>query len=350
MISIASLMAGCGGVSQTATNPDTPPTSPTAQTASGLVGGGKSQSGISSWAMLTPDALGHDVTQKDIDQAGSGLVILDPASVESVQKPLAKGLSKLRGTGVKRFVATLDISRIGESSPLWKADWTPAKSGTLPAAAPTWLVAANAPNASTFDVRYWDPGWSKAISGECQALLSAGFDGVALTGTDAYRQAQSDRPSAAEDMAVLVEALSTAARARKSDAVVLVANAPLLAERLTDKERPAYFGALDGFVATDVFYGGPKPVNNDLNPNPDLIAALDMADRAGKSVLDWERVSGSDQISAFQARARSRGYLPYAPLSNAADADASSSSPSPKQTGGAADAPASGVLTPAAHS
>lgn len=347
-MSLASLTAGCGGVSQTATNPDTPPASTTAQTAPGLVGG-KTQSGISSWAMLTPDALGRDVTQKDIDRTASGLVILDPASVEAVEKPVEKGLSKLRGTGGKRFVATLDISRIGESSPLWTADWTPTKSGTLPAAAPTWLVAANAPNASTFDVRYWDPGWSKAISGECQALLGAGFDGVALTGADAYRQAQSDRPSAAEDMAALVEAVSAATHAKKGDAVVLVANAPLLAERLTDNERPAYFGAVDGFVATDVFYGGPKPVNNDLNPNPDLIAALDRADRAGKSVLDWERVSGSDQISAFQARARSRGYLPYAPLSDAADADAGSSSPSPKQTDGSADAPA-GLLTPAAHS
>ena len=315
--------AGCGGVGQgAATLSDVPPSSqgPGSLSSRNSAASGHALTGLSSWSLLTSDALGRQPLEKEIGDTGSPLVVLDAESVEAVHKPLQKGLTQLRGASGKRFIVTLDIARLSQSSPLWKRAWQPAESGALPSSAPSWLIAGG-PKATVYRTKYWDAAWQKLIFGVAASYVDAGFDGVALTGVDSYVAAQADRATAPVDMATLVTTLTRTLREKKPETSVIILDAPLLADRLSDNDRTAYWNAIDGVVAKNVFYSkqadgetAAKPASLELNPNVDLIASLDKADRAGKAVLDWEALIAKEQVADFEARARSRGYVPFVPL------------------------------------
>ena len=308
---LALFLAGCGSA-QNGLSSDVPGSR---QSSGSTLAGtdtapGHSLSQVTSWALFNAEALGHAPTLDEMTRSGANLLLVDPTAVASDPKLLSKRVQDIKGTGSRRVIAIVDVAKIGTASSLWNTAWQPSKSGVLPASAPSWLRAPSSGGQTQFDVVYWDSGWRAAIGGLCAQLIAAGFDGISLTGCDAYGDAAKSRATAVGDMASLVKAIADAARAKSGNASVVVDD-PYFAGKLADKERKEFLDTVDGVTATGVFYGDPKSGDRSLNPNADLIAALDTLDRAGKKVLVWEQISGSDRVADFDARSRTRGYLPF---------------------------------------
>jgi len=306
-------LAGCGGVNSGTSNSSlsNDPFSSNGGYSAAYGGGaggavGQGLSGVTSWDIWTTSARGGKPTFADIVHSTAQLLIVDPAILSEVQPKLNKAVVQVRQGGSRRLVATIDIASIGPGSPGWKSEWV-AKDGSFSPQAPGWLTAKASDG--SYAVKYWDPAWQALVLDRVRALMSAGFDGIAPEGLDGYMSA--DRPTASVDMTDLLVKISQEAR-KTPNAVVVPLGGASLVDALDDKKRPDLLSSIDGIVGVGVFYGGPKPADNDLNPRADLIADLDKLDRADKKVLAFERLTDAGKVTDFQARARSRGYLPDA--------------------------------------
>jgi len=287
---------------------------------------GHSLRAVSSWALMNEAALGHKPTLEEVAHSDANLLIINPALVTSDPKLVSKRLQDIKGSGSRRVIAMVDVAKITPASLAWNSAWQPKKAGVLPIGAPSWLHPATSVDQTVFDVTFWDGEWRAALGGQCARLIDAGFDGIALTGCDAYGEAAKTHPTAAADMAGLIKAVGDAERAKNSNAT-LIFDDPYFPGKLGDKDRKTFLDGVDGVTATRIFYGDPASADHTPNPNADLIAALDTLDRAGKKVLAWEQISGSDRAADFDARARTRGYLPFVPKPSDATHTAKSGSP-----------------------
>jgi uncharacterized protein (TIGR01370 family) len=136
---------------------------------------------------------------------------------------------------------------------------------------------------------------------------------------DSYAGFSSERPSAAADMASLIENVAHNARGRSSNFYVVPVDNDALVDKLDDKQRLDYLKTVDAVLAENVFYHGDKTADNDLNPQPESIAGLDKYAFAHRPVFVVDMVTSADKVADFQERAKARGYLPCAsPVSAAA--------------------------------
>lgn len=91
---------------------------------------------------------------------------------------------KFKLLGAKRMVlATIDIAHTAPFHFYWKPEWTQGS--------PRFIDETVKGNKTRHYARYWYPGWRDIIMGNQQSyvfgLISQGFDGIVIRGTDAYR-------------------------------------------------------------------------------------------------------------------------------------------------------------------
>ena len=284
-----------------------------------------SLAGVHSWTTATlpstpdvkPAALPASLTSPVAD-----LLIVDPVAPKAGAPSAVNPVAVLQQNGKRRVLARLDIGEIAKTNPQWQAAWVDATTGKPTPAAPAWLDAPDNKAAAVYPVHFWDADWQKQATAALDKLASAGYDGVCLQGVGQYSRLLKFHSSAGTEMAAFVEAL--AAHARKSNArfSVLVDGGAGLPAALTDAQKKDYLAAVDGVLARDVFYPGDKPLDNDLAPDPDVLAALDTFQKDGKPIFVTERLADPDKIADFLARAKSKGYLPDAALTAAPPAPA----------------------------
>lgn len=363
----AFVLAGCAGMNGSS--------SPTTTGGTSSPGGGFTNastpnaptdlSGVKTWSIETAKYLGKTPDVVTLAANTSDLMIVDPEDLESKDHPLDKQLAAVRGKSPKRIIlATIDCGSIATSSPLWNPSWVDS-SGKLSVTAPEWLVAplpktstsdGSAQTASTTDqksppaqyrVHYWNRAWRTLLSGRIDALRKAGFDGICVEGLGAYTAFTAEHPTAAADMAQLVENLAQDARAHASNFYVVPVDNDALADKLDQKPQVTYLKAVDGVVAENVFYHGDKSSDNDLNPQPDMITALDKYEYDHRPVFVIDSVTSSDKVADFEERAKARGYLPTAAPALTAAAPAAqtrpatdTSTPAPSTSAPASAAPA----------
>jgi uncharacterized protein (TIGR01370 family) len=237
----------------------------------------------------------------------ASLLILDPAMVSPTSK--VNLLSALHQNSEHRVLALLDISEIAPTNPLWQSKWIDAK-GKPTTVAPAWLLPSASKTPGVFPVQYWNPDWQKSLEATVQKIAAQGYDGVCLQGVGNYSAFLKSRRTAGPDMAALIETLVANVRKTNPAFSVVTDGGAMLPATLNSSQSQAYLDAVDGVLAHDVFYPGDKPADNPLLPNEALVTALDVFQKAGKSVFVTERLTDPAKIADDLARAHSKGYLP----------------------------------------
>ena len=241
-----------------------------------------------------PDHIGetaYDLIVVSIDAArGSSAVI--------------EGLKHSSG-GDKIVLCYLSIGQAEDYRSYWRQEWDDRP--------PAWLDEPDAEWAGDYWVRYWDPGWQAIIFGSPESyldrILALGFDGVYLDRVDAYEvYEEQGRTTAPQEMVDFVISVAKYARDRKPGFGVFPQNSEELGIRF-----PEYLEAVTGIGVEDIYYGYP----HDNRPSPPTWSAereviLDQWVEAGKLVLTIDYTDVSGQIDDAYARARDRGYVPFA--------------------------------------
>ncbi len=91
---------------------------------------------------------------------------------------------KFKRLGATRMVlAKVDVSRISDQAYFWKPEWSETP--------PPWIFDTS-PDGYNYDIMFWAPEWREILFGRTDSYIGGiyllGFDGVYLTGLDAYER------------------------------------------------------------------------------------------------------------------------------------------------------------------
>ena len=243
----------------------------------------------------------YDLTA--IGNAAYDLVIMDySAEGDDATAFTAGQINALRRSpgGDKILLAYLSIGEAEDYRFYWQEGWVPGN--------PAWLDAPNPDWAGNYKVHYWQPEWQAIIFSYLDRLLDAGFDGVYLDMLDAYEYyADRGRNTAAQEMADFVGAIAAYARAHTPSFIIMVQNAPELAQMT-----PAYLESVDGIGQEDIYYGYEgDDVATPAAVTEWLETRLDGFRDAGKLVLTIDYATTPAHIDAAYARSLARGFVPF---------------------------------------
>ena len=206
--------------------------------------------------------------------------------------------------------------------------------------APEFLFEPNPEWPDNFKVRYWDAEWQRIVMNYLDRILDAGFDGVYLDIIDGFEffgpedplGGNGERPDAASAMIDLVIAIAEHARADPGvenflvfpqNGANIVDDDSFPPETVPDgmsqadhaeQRRQAYWAAIDGIGAEDTFYFGDADEDNPYDPQTWTIESLDSFHEAGLTVLAIDYLTQDVAVDDFYARARARGWVPYASI------------------------------------
>ncbi|MBI3961489.1 MAG: endo alpha-1,4 polygalactosaminidase [Deinococcus sp.] len=254
-----------------------------------------------------------------IGQTRFDLVVIDYSADGSAgERFSAEQIAALKNSpgGPKLVLAYMSIGEAEDYRWYWEEAWDADHDSAPDPGAPSWLGPSNPDWEGNYKVRYWDPQWQVLIYGSPSSylgqILASGFDGVYLDIIDAYQYwgpgggSGLDRPTATQEMVDLVKAIATYARVTRNLPAFGVF--PQNGEALV--AFPDYLQAVTGIGREDTWY-------NDNTPQPseetsEVQANLDAFQQAGKLVLVIDYVTIQSLIDDFYAKARARGYVPYA--------------------------------------
>jgi len=250
----------------------------------------------------------QDIDLEAIGETAYDLVVIDYSADGTDDTAFtAAEIAALRDSpgGPKIVLAYLSIGEAEDYRFYWQETWADDP--------PAWLDEENPDWPGNYKVRYWDADWQAIIfgggDGYLDRILAAGFDGVYLDLIDAYAYYEErGRETAARDMVDFVLALAEYARERRPGFLIFPQNAVELAVAFPD-----YLNAIDGVGQEDIYYGYPDEGRRSpaafVRPLEQVLARLV---EAGKTVLVIGYATDPVQIADQYARARARGYVPFA--------------------------------------
>lgn len=218
--------------------------------------------------------------------------------------------------GPKIVLAYMSIGEAETYRWYWRPHWDADQDGRPEPGAPAWLDAMNPEWEGNYKVRYWEPAWQSIIFGTPDSyldkIIDAGFDGVYLDIIDAYEYyapgggSGLHREAAEGEMVEFVLAIAHHARVTrgKPDFLVFPQNGSALAEH------PDYVAAVSGIGVEDTWYNGDEP--QDPSHTGEVLGHLETLRAAERLVLVVDYVTEPALIDDFYAKARARGYVPYA--------------------------------------
>jgi cysteinyl-tRNA synthetase, unknown class len=212
---------------------------------------------------------------------------------------------KQRPNGSPRLLlAYLSIGEAERYRAYWRPEWYDRKKK------PTWLGPANPEWDGNYFVQFWAPEWQALMFGKPESyldiIMAQGFDGVYLDRADAFAYWEKTRPSAQKDMTLFLRRLSTYARQRNPEFLIVMQNA----EELLDDAK--VLESIDGIAKEDLFFGVEK---HEAPNEPEDVAfslkQLRLARDAGRKVLVVEYLNDPVKISATAKLIVDEGFLPY---------------------------------------
>ena len=244
-----------------------------------------------------------DLAVIDYSADGSDTLRYTPQQIHSLQNSPGKH---------KTVLAYMSIGEAEDYRFYWQTAWDPHHTGKPAAGAPTWLGPSNPDWPDNYKVKYWDPNWQAVVFQYVDKLVAAGYDGAYLDIIDAFEYwgpggpSSLNRASAAADMVSFVKAIAHHARVVDQDPgfQIYVQNGESLGVD------PDYLATINGLGVEDLWCNG-----NSRNNAAEVAARLADTDRfeyAGKTVLSIDYVTRKGLINDFYAKAKSRGYVPYA--------------------------------------
>jgi cysteinyl-tRNA synthetase len=264
------------------------------------------------------DDFTYQLQNIDLEAIGAtkfDLVVIDYSADGSEEQRFSAGqIAALESSpgGHKTVLAYLSAGEAEDYRWYWQEAWDADHDGVPDTGAPGWLGNSNPEWPGNYEVKYWDPAWQAIVFAYLDKAIAAGFDGVYLDVVDAYEywgpggESGLNRSTAEVEMKDFVKAIADSARTAKGkpDFLVFPQNAEHLAV-YTD-----YLQTVSGIGREDVWYNGDTP-NSQPEIDP-VLADLDLFRRSGKPVLVIDYVRQQNLIDDFYARAKARGYVPYA--------------------------------------
>ncbi len=214
--------------------------------------------------------------------------------------------------GPKIVLSYMSIGEAEDYRWYWQSSWDANKDGQPDPGAPSWLGPANPEWPGNYKVKYWDSAWKAIIFTYLDKIIDAGFDGVYLDIIDAYEywgpggESGLNYSTADREMVNFVKEIAYHARVKrgKSNFLIFPQNGEGLASYAD------YLQVVSGIGREDVWY-----YDNSPNPPDQINLCLSFLDRfkqAGKLVLVIDYVTQRELIDDFYAKARAKGYVPYA--------------------------------------
>lgn len=165
-------------------------------------------------------------------------------------------------------------------------------------------------------VKYWDERWWAVVQGRIDQALQAGYNGAYLDLIFAYEDINpasvgKTRRQLAEEMVKLIARVSTYAKSKRSDFLIVPQNNP---ELYTLYDKPLgwnlYLNAIDGLAVENLYYldsGGPCSAGwcqENIDNSQAVLAA-------GKPVFSADYSNVTANIRDAYTRARAAGFVPY---------------------------------------
>lgn len=298
-------------------------------------------SNVRDWCyILQHDSVGPpDIAATDFD-----LVVMDYSSDGSGNGEFtASEILQIKATG-KVVLAYLSIGEAESYRYYFNPAWLDTN-GDPGTDAPSWLGPTNPDWAGNYKVRYWEPGWKAVLYGTVTGasesyldrIIDQGFDGVYLDIIDAF-EFWSDpaggnevtRTFARTEMKNLVGQIRDYAATVRgvSNFLVFPQNGSAIIyddNESLDSLGEEFLGLVDGIGAEDTWY-------NELDPQPIaerefVLQLLDLfrSHNGSRLVLsvdyvwdlsDAQGTANKQRFNDFHSRSRSRGYIPYAAVSD----------------------------------
>ncbi len=214
--------------------------------------------------------------------------------------------------GPKLVLAYVSIGEAEDYRWYWQENWDADHNGEPDPGAPGWLGPANPDWPGNYRVHYWDIGWQAIVFTYLDKVIEVGFDGVYLDIVDAYEywgpggESGLNRATAEQEMVDFVKAIATHSRSRPG--MTSFGIFPQNAEGLGNHQD--YVGIVTGIGREDVWYNGDDPQSPEETAA--AIAGLDQFRKEGKLVLVTDYVRKPENIDDFYAKAKAKGYVPYA--------------------------------------
>ncbi len=278
------------------------PTQPGSGSLTGLLGKARSW-GYQLQKLDIPRAAAsdHDLLVIDYSKDGSEEGALNPADVERLkQKP----------DGQRRLVvAYCSVGEAESYRPYWQKGWKREH--------PAWLLGENPEWEENYSVSFWDQGWQRIVCGEPGALIdriiAQGFDGVYLDKCDVYedlrehfKSVAKSRPNLEGDMIAFVRRISSYAKAKRPDFLVIMQNAEPLLERAELRQ------AIDASAKEELLFGLDRPEKpNARDEVEESRVLLDRMKHDGKPVFMVEYLNNQSRIDEAVTTAEKLGYVLY---------------------------------------
>jgi cysteinyl-tRNA synthetase len=267
---------------------------------------------------------GYQLQKFDMKRAAASpfdLLVIDPSNDgndgndESALKPTDLARLKTKPDGSRRLVlAYLSIGEAESYRGYWDTSWKKQK--------PEWLLAENPEWKENYAVCFWDSGWQSIMCGSADArldrILAAGFDGVYLDKCDVYEDMRSrrmkeakSRPNLESDMVAFVRSLSTYAKRKQPNFLVVMQNAEGLLDDATLRN------AIDGVAKEELVFGVDQPEKRNSQADFDYSRdQLDRVKREGKMVLVVEYLNNQTKIDEAVRAIAPLGYTLYISAKN----------------------------------
>ena len=249
--------------------------------------------GADSWLYqlqeLDPEAVGSsnfDVVVSDYSETGEADGEFSTADVAEMKR------------GGRVALCYVSIGEAENYRWYWNDDWE-----TDP---PDWLDDPNPNWPNNYKVRYWDPDWQQIVFDWLDVVVGQGFDGAYLDIIDGYEYWwDKGVEDADERMIEFVRAIRSHTRSQNSDFLIFPQNGSDLVWEAD------YIDLIDGIGAEDTWFEEDDPID-DAEDIRYKLENLDYVVEEGKTVLAVDYVREADHIAEFYAKARARGYIPYA--------------------------------------
>ncbi len=169
-------------------------------------------------------------------------------------------------------------------------------------------------------VKFWQQEWQEIFLGDqgyLEKIISvSGYDGVYLDIVDAYLY-HSDQKYVASQMLSFIRKISEKVHQLNPKGLVFPQNAPCIVDAatagLSEQERDvawkSYLSVVDGIGAESTFLYGPKRMNNEYRPQPEVIRCLKKFVDSKKTVLAVEYADSDRLIEKSLESILEHGYL-----------------------------------------
>jgi cysteinyl-tRNA synthetase len=160
----------------------------------------------------------------------------------------------------------------------------------------SWLGAKGKRN---YSVRFWLADWQKIIFEYTEKIVTAGFDGVYLDHVDEFED-----KGHKDDMVEFVARISSKAKARRADFMVVAQNGDALIPNAKFRR------AIDAFAREDLFYGeDSEGKRNSAGTIRETIRRLKMLTAEGKPVLVVEYPRNDEQAKTARREISENNFI-----------------------------------------